>query len=583
MSIKRKQPFRPRPVPDEMSDYIKCRTAGNYFEREEHLSKLIELHHKGKNPLWICCDPAGGGTNFSKELAWSITKRPNGKIGHRLPDKTFYLPYKGSISNTICDFHIPGYVLRPDDTWTASEDQLMKQLYRDKMQLLQAYLPKGSVLIVDGIDDVFSFELDSKYADLMALGTIIAVSPDTRTEPDWVIPPLPDEYRHRSKKEPRILSSDERIILQNASLLPVTGMSMLVFLRAQGTENKGTVLNLINEGLLEESVMGILPTNIPYSGCDEDYRPFLEYLQRRADSPTLSAKVYDQIAHCYRNAAHILQDMDGNVALIAGELLRNRGDLLGAIPMYELYLEKQEELKPKDYVSLANALYEVGCINVFRAITCKGAHRQNYFEAGQSMLLRALAFQEKYLVRGNRELARTRITLAQMSYETLDFEKADTMCDLAIKEQLAALPPDNYGLGVTYLDAATLYRGHFAERKRRQEYAKKALEIFAQYGSKDKYLADAYCVLQGCLPVYEYEERIKYERMALEIYEKCYPNHKWWIYTCHTFLAQLEEKAVNAQGHIDELNVAMQILLEMLPPKHPLIVNLTDKLEELEK
>lgn len=579
MSIKRERPIYPRPVPDELSDYIDCRIAGDYFERDEHLYKLLELHHQGKNPLWICCEPGGGGTTFAKELVWSITKRPHGEIRHRLPDKTFLLPYHGSIFNTICDFYIPGYVLHPDNAWTTSEDQLKKQLYRDKLQLLQAYLPKDSVLIVDGVEDVFSFELDSKYADLMSLGTVIVVSNDTQTETEWAIDPLPDVYRHKSEKELRILSDDERIILQNASLLPVTGMSMPVFLRAQGAENKETVFNLINEGLLEESVsVGIVQNGIAYAGRDEEYQSFLEYLKKSANSTAFSAKIYDQITQCFKNAAHILRDKDGTVALTAGELFRNRGDLLEAIPMYELYLEKQERLEPKDYVSFANALYEVGCINMFKAITSKDAQKEKYFETGKAMLFRALAYQEKFLDRGSRELAHTRITLAQLYYETLDFEKADVMCDLANKEQLAVLPPDHYDLGATYLEAAMLYRGHFAERKRRQVYAEKALAILEQHGSKDKNLAGAYCVLQGCLPVYEYEERIRYERMALEIYEKYYPNHKWWIYTSHSFLARLEEKAGNAQGHIDELNAAIQVLLEMLPPKHPLIMNLNDEL-----
>ena len=584
MSIKRERPIYPRPVPDELSDYIACRITGDYFERDEHLYKLLELHHQGKNPLWICCEPGGGGTTFAKELVWSITKRPHGEIRHRLPDKTFLLPYHGSIFNTICDFYIPGYVLHPDDAWTTSEDHLKKQLYRDKLQLLQAYLPKDSVLIMDGIDDVFSFELDSKYADLMALGTVIIVSNDTQTEPDWVIEPLPEMYRCDPKREQQTLRDDEQIILQNASLLPITGLNMLVFLRAHGSEKKDTVLNLINEGLLEESVsVGIMPSNMAYSGSDEDYRPFLEYLKKRADSATLSAKVYDQIVHCFKNAAHILRDADGTIALTAGELFRNRGDLLEAIPMYELYLEKQEKVEPKDYVSLANALYEVGCINLFKAIKCKDNQKEEYYEAGKAMLYKALEYQEKCLDRGSRELAHTRMILAQLCYESLDFEKADAMCELAIKEQLAVLPPDHYDLGVTYLEAAMLYRGHFAERKRRQAYSEKALAILEQHGPKDKNLADAYCVLQGCLPVYEYEERIRYERMALEIYKKYYPNHKWWIYISHSFLARLEGKAGNLQGHIDELNAAMQVLLEMLPPKHPLVMNLNDELQRAGK
>lgn len=584
MSTNRKQPFRPRPVPTEMSDFIDLRIAGDYFERDEDLSKLLELHHQGKNPLWICCEPGGGGTTFAKELAWSITKRPHGEIRHRLPDKTFLLTYKGSIFSTICDLHIPGYVLRPYDTWTTSEDAVDKQRYQDKLQLLQAYLPKDSVLIVDGIDDVFSFELDSKYTDLMALGTVIIVSDDTQTEPDWLIEPLPEMYRCSPKRERRTLRDDEQIILQNASLLPITGLNMLVFLRAHGSEKKETVLNLINKGLLEESVsVGIMPSNMAYSGNDEDYWFFLEYLKKRADSATLSAKVYDQITHCFKNAAHILRDADGTVALTAGKLFRNRGDLMEAIPMYELYLKKQEKLEPKDYISLANALYKVGCINIFRAITSKDNQKERYYEAGKAMLSKALEYQKKYLDRGSRDLAHTRMTLAQLYYESLDFEKADSMCELAIQEQMAVLPPDHYSLGVTYLEAAMLYRGHFAERKRRQEYAEKAMEILEQHGPKDKNLADIYCVLQGCLPVYDYDERIRYERMALEIYEKYYPNHKWWIYTSHYFLAHLEGKKGNTQGQVHNLNAALQVLLEMLPLEHPLIVHLNEEIERVGK
>lgn len=293
--MKKANPIRPVPIPDGLDEYLDVHLSGTYYPRNKEKAKLMDAHRAGMNPLVICGKPHSGKTVLAKELAWDMTKQIELENRSRSVDKTFILKFKGSVRETISQHHIPLYVLLPITGWGASGEDIAAQLYADKLSLLR-HTPVGSVFILDGVDSVSLSELscDPEYGDLLSLGTVIITSDDTRSFPEWVIEPVPDEYTPPSFPSFDSFTQAERIILQNTALLPPTGMPMTTFTIAQGRNQKETVLKLLRDGSLKEDArQGILPTNIVYSGCDEDYEPFLTYILRRAESPHTSQKLYE--------------------------------------------------------------------------------------------------------------------------------------------------------------------------------------------------------------------------------------------------------------------------------------------------
>lgn len=499
--MKRKQPIRPVPVPDHLGDYLDAKLFGPYFARKASLEKLLDACRAGVNPLYICAGPNSGKTVFAKELAWKLTKDPSSGKG-----KTYVLKFQGSIRESIARCHIPLYVLLPRDGWDAGDSGPEEQRYRDKLRLFRQYTPEKSVFILDGVRGMSLAELsrEEAYNDLLSLGTVIITGEDTASFPEWVIEPLPEVYR-TAGREPDSYTGEERIILKNASLLPPTGMGTTAFLRAQGEGQRDTVLKLIREGSLEE-VPGqrILPGNFPATGCDGDCAPFLTALQRRAESPGTSQTVYEQICQTFKNAAVRLPDPDGMLARCAGRLFRERGDYAEAFPLYERFLMKQQSRVPQDPKMLGLALYEAGCIRIFRAES-GGGDREALGREGKEMLMQALACQEAVCSRGSVDLTRTRLALAR-----LGAEESGALAEFALSD------PD---------------------------------------------------------------KRMEWAQQALEIRETWAPRERYALYIGHLELAWLAGCRGNFRYQAEELSEAIEILLQMLPPDHPII---TEHRRELE-
>lgn len=570
--MKNAKPIRPVPIADSLEDYLDVHLSDHYYSRDTEKAKLLDAHNSGTNPLFICGAPHSGKTLLAKELAWDLTKHIElGKRDHS-PDKTYVLKFNKSIRNTISHHHIPLYVLLPISGWGASDDVIADQLYADKLSLLKR-VPTGSVFILDGVDSVSLTKLcaEPEYHDLISLGTIIITSTDTGSYPEWVVDPVPDEFKYSSQSDFNLLSKEERIILQNAALLPPTGMPMTAFLRAQGMDQKETTLKLIHNGSLNEVPhQGILPNNCPV-GRDEDYKPFLAYVLGRAEKPHTSQKLYEVLCQVLKNAAHLLSDEDGFIARNAGELFKARGDYLEAIPLLELFLQKQRLLEHQDPVTLAQAFYQVGCIRGFQAITKKDNRPEELAEEGKKMFLQALDIQTKYLNRGHVDLARTRLALAQMHMEFPGYPEAEDLADFALAEQLSEFPEDHYEIVETLLSCASLHLGAFSARIARKGYVERAMAIVDKWNFGDAIQADTYSMMEGCLTYSDLERRIELQRRSLDIREKCTPNRRHTLYSDHQHLAWLANRNHDHQLEVDELTAAIEILLEMLPPEHPRI------------
>lgn len=570
--MKHAKPIRPVPISDSLEDYLDVHLSGHYYSRDMEKEKLLNIHKSGTNPLFICGAPHSGKTLLAKELAWDLTKHIELGKRDRSPDKTYVLKFDGSIRNTISRHHIPLYVLLPVSGWGASDDVLSDQIYVDKLSLLKQ-VPAGSVFILDGVDSISLTTLceEPEYKDLRSLGTVIITSTDMTSFPEWVVASIPDEFRHSAQTDFNRLTKEEQIILQNAALLPPTGMPMTAFLRAQGMELKENTLKLIHNGSLNEvSHQGILPNNCSV-GMDEDYKPFLTYVLRRAENPHTSQKLYEVLCQVLKNAAHILSDEDGYIARNAGELFKARGDYLEAIPLLELFLRKQQLLEPQDPVTLAQALYQVGCIRGFQAITKKDNRPEELAEEGKCMFLQALDIQTKHLNRGHVDLARTRLALALMHMEFPGCPEAEDLADFALAEQLSEFPEDHYEIAETLLGCASLHMGAFSARIARKAYVERAMSIVDKWNFGDAIQADTYSMMEGCLTYSELERRIELQRRSIAIREKCTPHNRHTLYSDHQHLAWLANRNHDYQLEVAELTAVIEILLEMLPPEHPRI------------
>lgn len=575
---------RPVPIPYGLDEYLHGHLYSSAYPRTAEKAKLMDAHKAGMNPLVICGEHGSGTTFLAKDLARDLTKNIDSKQN---PCKTYLLPFDGSLRKTISNYHIPLYVLLPVSGWSASDEEIAQQRYNDKLSLLKQ-VPEGSVFILDGVNtlllsDVFN---EPEFTTLLSLGTVIITSSDTSSFPEWVINPVPDECALKPLRDPGSYMPAERVVLQNAALVPPTGLHMPPFSLAQGKENEDAVLKMILEGSLKISAnQKILPTDCSYSGNDEDYSHFLMYLHHLAKKSNTSQQDYEEICQVFKNAACFLEDKDGLIAWRAGQLFRARGDYIEAIPLYERFLLKQKHLEPQDPIMLAQALYDVGCIRAFHALNHKNGNRSELLEEGTTMLLHALKLQEGSLNRGNIDLTKTRLALAQIGVDVPGYQDSAELASFALTEQLTVLSADHREIAETLLELANMHQGVFTERKIRKSYVEQALAIVDKWDldttQAEAYsiMADTYSMMSDCLTYSALDKRIELLRRALEIREKHTPHERHALYIEHQHLGWLYNRNRDYQHEVVELSAAIEILTEMLPPNHPRIQRHLKELE----
>lgn len=255
-------------------------SIGEHFERKDMLVMQLVRYAQGSNPLLVCGAPKSGKTAFSKEVARAICGvLPNGD-GEPEERRIHIIPYCGSVKESISNLYIPGYILLPwDNNWSASADALKHQQYCEKLQILRSYAVHPSIFILDDVTGVSLSEIEEEpeYQDLLSLGTVIVVSDDVVTYPEWVISPVPEHIYNINNFRPSKYSSDERKAFQNAVLLPPDGMGSYSFIRAMDLNYWGEMWGLIENGLLpSDHASRVFPIQGGPIGKDEDYMPFFE-------------------------------------------------------------------------------------------------------------------------------------------------------------------------------------------------------------------------------------------------------------------------------------------------------------------
>ena len=112
--MKKKNPrVQPVPAPSVIDEVLEIHLDDASFPRSEELNRLLAAYRDGTNPLWICGAPGSGKTLLAKEVAWEISrKNAVGRWKHSAA-KIFFLPFRGSIRETIRRYDIPLYMLLP--------------------------------------------------------------------------------------------------------------------------------------------------------------------------------------------------------------------------------------------------------------------------------------------------------------------------------------------------------------------------------------------------------------------------------------------------------------------------------------
>ena len=238
-------------------------------------------------------------------------------------------------------------------------------------------------------------------------------------------------------------------------------------------------------------------------------------------------------------------------------------------------------------IERASALYEAGRLYASKVLSSKNEnHRDKLYQDAKSILLRALLLQEVHLNRNDTALARTRMTLAHLIYRLSDTDQDEALAlaNFALAEQVSNCPEENkWQVAETLLGIASLHLGAFSERIIRKEYVERALAIVERYDNTDPRIisvkVDSYSMMEGCLGMSQLDEKIAWERRALELLERYLPNRRKAIFSSHQHLAWLANYAGDYPMELLELEKAIRILRDELLDNKPENKDLLERLE----
>lgn len=567
---KRQTPqYLPKPSPTPLSDYLDLAISSNYFKRVEQRKAYLEAFSAGANPLYICGKRKSGKTMFATELAYELTQDWEfGRRWRKSRERTYTFHYRTSIFKTICDYHIPGYVLDLEKR-KVEPHEVDEQRFRDKCQLLRVYTPNDALFILDDVNGISITDLveDPHYQELLSLGRLIIVTDDIETYPEHVIEPLPSTYLPSQEYDLSNYSPDERVIAHNAALIPTSGMNGMLFSLANGILPKDLHESSELWQLIPHSSQIVQPLDVPYSGSDADYMPFLDNLYRKGTQPLKNISKYDQICHCYKKAAYFLSDPEGIIARRAGELFKARGDLFEAFDLYKLFLTKQQARNPEDPVLLAEALFEVGCFRAYHQAIYSGDFSEIYRAEALEYFQRALQLQTTHLAKGHASIAMTRLAIAHMKAEEYDFTGATELYKVALTEVMTHNPNDYHTIAQLHIGAAGFFCGR-SGRPWQREHAELALEIFEANNEYDEAYADACLYMEQSFPRMHADQRAPWIKKALETIQQLHPQKRQFLATLHFLSADVFETSKNYEAQANELKEVIRILEERLPPNH---------------
>lgn len=559
----------PRPIPTQLGEYLNLAISSNYFARKEQRKTYVEAYSTGLNPLFVCGMGKSGKTMFAKEIAYELTRDwEYGTRWRRSRPRTYTLHFRSSLFETICDYHIPGYVLDLEKR-KVTPNEVIGQKYRDKYQILRKYTPDDAIFILDDVNGLTIGDLvtDPHYQDLLSLGRVIVVTDDTETYPENVIEPLPATYVPNQKYNLSLCSKSECVIAQNAALIPYGGMNALLFAQANGISLSDLFHSPGLEHVLPHDSRIVLPMDVPYSGNDADYMPFLDYLYGKGTQPLENATKYDQICHCYKKAAYLLSDYEGIIARRAGELFKARGDLFEAFTLYELFLAKQQSLSPGNPILLAEALFEVGCFRAFHQAIFVRDFVGVYRGEAQEMFQKALQIQMEHLPKGHASTAKTRLALAHMKAEEYDFAGATEIYELALAEVREYNPNDFRTIAELHIGAAGFFLGR-SGRPWQREHAELALEVLTANNEYDSSYADACLYMEQSFPRMHADQRAPWIKKALDTIQRLHPQKRQFLATLHLLSADVYETLKDYDAQVKELKEVISIFEERLPPEH---------------
>lgn len=293
------------------------------------------------------------------------------------------------------------------------------------------------------------------------------------------------------------------------------------------------------------------------------------------------SRTWNRSCYILRRAAEILPDISGQFAYWAADLHWRRGDYTAAIQLYDLFLSKQQALSPPSKQMLSTALFEAGKCQVFLGDnTCDKESRERHFQRASDCFDSALPLALPRKSKNLDLVTDIMLLKAQLMRYSGDTLISDQLCADALSEQEDAHPTNTTCLAPWYIKAAYLYSDVAEVRK---YYAERALELLTSSAKDKQALADVCILMESCAAPSDLQARIHWERQAIQNLDACTSWCKHKLYTCHIHLANLAQISNDLCLQAEALRAAIEILLEMLPPNHPRILQHTETLTELER
>lgn len=248
----------------------------------------------------------------------------------------------------------------------------------------------------------------------------------------------------------------EKKLLAHAILFPNSGIDCSLFESCLVEDDTDNLSHLLECGWLslqkETNLLQIHPA--AREVCINELHPdddvcemFLNNLADHYDPQKYDAAKYLQIAECFANAHHILPDLRGEWAHLAGGCYNIIGDYAKSLGYFKNAVSLRERDLSKNNPEIALT---------YRSLACAYAHQGN-FEEARNFLEKTKEIQENILPENDLDLSYTYVCIGANYRDLGEYEKSLNFFQKAQIIQEDVLPENHSELAETYTGIATIH------------------------------------------------------------------------------------------------------------------------------